>query len=524
MLKFALQYESVAQFVKEFPEKIATTGVYVKSDKPVEVGDAIGLLFRFKSQPDSFTGTGEVVWIDTDEEAKSGKKGLVIRNIKLDAESQRVFNSNLKSMSAEAGHDDHAVQTVVMTPPPAAARPAPPPAAPSPAAYHGAAPAQAAAPKKKWPLIVGGVAAVLLIGFSVWYFALGGKAILDNLGIEYRDGRVTKVDPVGGTFGMGLVDQVSSDWQVEVTPETQWIGVRGINELRPDDRIGMRYRLREGKYRAVQVTVKERVMAGTIGSLIDKTKGVFKLQDSKLAGSVVELSSEFNDQLRSLAGKLKPGDVVDTVYAVGKDGKNMVSDIVVRERTSQGVVTAVDAAAQTLTLTQDDNTALNLSATGELQITGVEGGLVGVTPQDVVKVIYKPESGQLLKLEMVTKYVPPPAPEPKKAPPVPRIMKDVLYNTDDVMARFAFVFNRRADYMSPQNVPGAFARVVLPVKGATSEYPKSEIFLSTGPLRTVRFTNDAGNLIITFLAEKGITPRCSFETEGEKIVALCFKN
>ena len=41
MLKFALQYESVAQFVKEFPEKIATTGVYVKSDKPVEVGDAI---------------------------------------------------------------------------------------------------------------------------------------------------------------------------------------------------------------------------------------------------------------------------------------------------------------------------------------------------------------------------------------------------------------------------------------------------------------------------------------------------
>lgn len=522
MLKFALQYESVAQFVKEFPEKIATTGVYVKSEKPVEVGDAIGLLFRFKSQPDSFTGTGEVVWIDTDEEAKSGKKGLVIRNIKLDAESQRVFNSNLKSASAETAHDDHAVQTVVMTPPAAPARATPPPAPAARAAHP--APAPAPAPKKRWPLVVGGVVAVLLIGFAVWYFALGGKAILDNLGIEYRDGRVTKVDPVGGSFAMGLVDQVSSDWLVAVTPETQWIGVRGLNELRVEDRIGMRYRESDGKYEAVQVTVKERVMAGTIGSLIDKTKGVFKLQDSKIAGSVVELSSEFNDQLRTIAGKLKPGDVVDTVYAVGKDGKNMVSNIVVRERTATGAVTAVDAAAHSISLKQDDNTDLSLTASGEVEVAGVEGGLAGVAPQDVVKVVFKPDSGQLLKLEMVTKYVPPPTPEPVKAPPPPRVMKDVIYNTDAVMARFAFVFNRRAEYGSPQNVPGAFSRVVLPVKGATSDYPKSELFLSTGPLRTVRFTNDGGNLIITFLAEKGVTPRCSFETEGEKIVALCFKN
>jgi hypothetical protein len=92
------------------------------------------------------------------------------------------------------------------------------------------------------------------------------------------------------------------------------------------------------------------------------------------------------------------------------------------------------------------------------------------------------------------------------------------------MARFAFVFNRKADYAPPERAGGAFERVMLRVRGASSEYPKSELFLSDGPLRTVRFDDEGGDLMITFLANKGVSPRCSFEQEGERVIALCFKN
>jgi hypothetical protein len=65
---------------------------------------------------------------------------------------------------------------------------------------------------------------------------------------------------------------------------------------------------------------------------------------------------------------------------------------------------------------------------------------------------------------------------------------------------------------------------MLRVPNSSSTYPKSEIFLSTGPLRTVRLTNEGKDLVITFLADKGVSPRCSFEREGDRIVAVCFKN
>jgi Tfp pilus assembly protein PilZ len=519
MLKFALQYESVAQFVREFPEKIATSGVYVKTDKPVEVGDPIGLLFRFRAEPESLTATGEVVWIDTEEEAKSGKKGLVVRNITLDAASQRAFNAQLKSSMkvAEPSYDEHPVQTVVMPPP------APAPAAPRPAPQMQApAPAAAAAPKKKWPMIVGAVLGLLLVGSAVWYFALGGRDIIANMGIEYREGRVTKVDQVNGTFSLGLLNQVSSDWVIHTKPETLWIGVRGLNELRENDRVGLRYRLGDQQYEAVQVTVKERVMAGTIGSLIDKTKGVFNLQDSKLAGSVVEVTSEFNDQMRNLAAKLRPGDVVETIYAVGGDGKNMVQKIVVKERTTAGKIKAVDAGLQALAIVQEDGSEIKVTGIGQVEFTGVEGW-AALTEQDEVRLVYNPETMQLAKVEMINKYVPP-APEPVKVKVAPRVMSDVMYNADAVVARFAFVFNRRPEYGNPQHASGPYERVMLRVPNSSSTYPKSEIFLSTGPLRTVRLTNEGKDLVITFLADKGVSPRCSFEREGDRIVAVCFKN
>lgn len=534
MLKFALQYDSVAQFVQEFPGKIATSGVYVKTDKPVEVGDTIGILFRFKQQADSFTGTGEVVWIDTEEEAKSGKKGLVVRNILLDTDSQRAFNSQLKTnLRVSEAHDEHpsAPTVIVQTQAPAAVPHQTVVHAPAPAALHAAAPASAA--KKKWPVYAGVTAGVLLAGFLVWYLAFGGREIIANFGVETMDGKVTKVDQLSGHFNMGLVQTVSSDWIVVVSPKTRWINVRGLAELKEGDRITLRYKEGDGKYEAVQITVKQRIMSGTIGSLIDKTKGVFSLQDSKIAGAFVELTSEFDDKVRSMAGKLKPGDVVETVYAVGADGKNMVEKIVVRERTVTGTVTLVDPVQRALGLKLEDQSDLKLAAVSDVEFKGVEGW-AALAVSDQVRVAFKPkqdaqQQDELNRLELLVKYVapvaPPPPPKPKAVKVVPRVLKDVMYSTDDVVGRFQFIFNKKVEYLPAQNVPGQpFYRVILPVRGASSEYPKSEIYLSTGPIRTVRMMDEGSDLMITFLASKGVSPRCSFENEGDRVTVLCFKN
>ena len=312
--------------------------------------------------------------------------------------------------------------------------------------------------------------------------------------------------------------------------DTQWIGVRGISELREGDRIGLRYKIDETRYAAKQVTVKERVVQGTIGSLIDRTKGVFNLQDSKIAGSVVELTGELNDQVRLMAGKLKPGDVVESVYAVGVDGKNVVRQLVVQERSQQGVISKIDAMTHSVSIKSGTEPELSLTGSPDTQLQGV-ADWASLAVSDTVKISFKPEGVLAKRIEMVAKYVapvvvvpPPPVVVKKPVKAAPRIMKDVIYTTDSVMARFAFVFSRKAEYASPERAGGAFERVMLRVRGATSDYPKSELFLSDGPLRTVRFDDDDGDLTITFLANKGVSPRCSFEQEGERIIALCFKN
>lgn len=529
MLKFALQYESVAQFIREFPEKIATSGVYVKTDKPVELGDQVGLLFKFKTGPETFTGHGEVVWIDRDEEARSGKKGLVIRNIALDDESQRAFNAHLRAhvKVADAPVEEAAVPTVVMTPP----RPQPVQAQVILPPHPSAHPLNVAlAHRKRWPLITGIALTVIVLAFMGWYFLGGGKAWLANLGVEYRDGQVTRVSSVDGRFFMGLVNQRSSDWEVITDQETIWIGVRGIEELREGDRIGLRYKAQsDGRYLAKQVTVKERIISGTIGGLIDKTKGIFSLEDSKIAGSVVELSSEINAQVRGVVAKLKPGDVVESVYTLGTDGKNMVHQLVVRERTRQGVVGAVDHAGRKFTLiATGDEPEETFAVPLDTQFHGLDWSALAVS--DTVKVAYKPEGMLARRVELVAKYVAPPpppqvkpaTPPPPKPKPAPRVLKDVLYNTADNMARFAFVFNRKPEYSGPLRLEGP-RRDAVRVPSTTSEFPRSEIFPTTGPIRTVRVEDDGGELTIYLVAAKDTSPRCSFEVEGEKLVAICFK-
>jgi Cu/Ag efflux protein CusF len=448
----------------------------------------------------------------------------------LDQASQSAFNAQLKAnLRVADAHEEHPAATVIVQT-----------QAPAPAAHHtvvhaAAHPAPAAAPaKKKWPVIAGVVVGLLLVGFLGWYFAGGGREIIANFGIEVMEGNVVKVDVAASSFTMSR-EAISSGWQVAVSPKTTWINVRGLAELKSGDRISLRYKEDDGKYEAVQVTVKQRIMAGTIGSLIDKTKGMFSLQDSKLAGAFVELTSEFDEKMRGMAGTLKPGDVVETVYAVGADGKNMVTNIVVRERTVSGPLTLVDPATRTLAVRLEDQSELRLTAQNDVEFKGVEGW-AALAVSDQVKVAFKPkqeisQQDDLHKVEMLVKYVPPPVvlppppPPPKPKPAIPRVLKDVIYSTDDVVGRFQFVFNRKPEYLPQQVVPGQpFFRVILPVKSASSEYPKSEIYLSTGPIRTVRMMDEGGDLMITFLASKGVTPRCSFESEGERITALCFKN
>ncbi len=525
MLRFALQYESVAVFVREFPEKLTTNGVFLKTDKPADIGDRVGLIVRFKDgSTGQFTATGDIVWIDKEEEARSGKKGILVRNIVLDPESERAFSAHVRASMSAGG------------PPPPRPTPPPPPPPPAPAVQHAAAPrvvvpqVVAAPPvmhvqppaRRKWPWVLLVLFVLAGAGFGVWYGVLGGDRILANLGVEYRDGRVSEVKAIEGRFLMGLVNQRSSDWEVQVGPETEWIGVKGLEELRPGDRIGLRFKLDDGVYHARQVTVKERLVTGTIGSLVDKTKGILRLQDNRLAGSFVELSTEVNDQMRSLLGKLKPGDVVESVYAVGANGKNIVQKIVVRERTLQGTLTAVDGANRRLTVEAGEEGVVQLTAVEATEFKGA-AAFDDFGDKDVVRVTFSPETNELRSVEMVTKYVQPQAPPPrKKVVVVPRKMHDVMAHSAPEVSRFAFLFNRRPTYQDATLVQGP-TRVYVRVPGAQNTYAKPELFLSTGPVRTVRMTEEGGDLVLTFLITKGVTPKYTFEIEDDKLIAVFFK-
>ncbi len=519
MLKFALQYDSIAGFVHEFPEKIATKGLFLKTAKPAETGGRVGLLFKFKTDAETFTATGDITWIDDSELAASGKRGLVIKNIQLDAPSKQLFNQYLKAELAGP-------ETVVATAPAPAPKAVRPAAAPAPAAPQ---PVYAAPRKSRWGLWL---TLVLLVlggaGFAAWYLEFGGKDIIANLGVEYRDGRVTRIDQVEGTFSMGLVNQRSSDWHVVVGPQTQWIGVRSLRELRVGDRIGLRYKAREGAYDARQVTVKERLVTGTVGGLVDKTKGLLRIEDSKIAGSFVELTSEFNDNAKALLAKLRPGDKVEAVYAVGQDGQNAVRNLVVTSREAAGRISEIDPAARTFTMEAADGELLSLTGTAQTAIAQADDWKA-FGAQDTVRVRYSPEDGLVQELELVEKYVAPapkptpkPKPKPKPKPLPPVALRDILHSADAVVARFALDFNRRAAHEAPVLIENP-RRIMLRIPDAKSEYRRSELFLSKGPLRTLRIEEQGGDLVLTFLVADGVTPRYSFETEGNRLIALIFK-
>lgn len=512
MLKFALQYESVEVFVREFTGKISTKGLSLKTAKPIEIGDKVGLLFKIKQGDGVFTAQGEVAWID-DADAETGKKGLIIRNIALDAESKRMVS---EYMATEVVDTQGAVP--VGAPANVTASVA---ARPRPAKVRTPTPVYAPAPKKRWPLVL--FLTLLLLGgvggaFGYWYVELGGEKIIAEFFVEEREGRVTGLQPADNAFLMGLATQRSSDWYVQTTGDTEWVGLRGLGELQEEDRILLSYRPDGDAYVAWKVELRQRTLTGEVVDIIDAGAGILEIAHDE---GPLELTGESNASARNVIQQAERGDIVRAQYSLDDEGKRHIRDIAVIERTATGPLVAVDASARTLRVELASG-EVELSATDDTVLDG-DLSWSDLGEKDRVKIQYSPDRGRIQALAMVEKYVAPPTPAPRRPAPTPpqAVLNDIIHSADDRVARFALDFNRRISFEGPTRLEEP-ARYVVRVSNARSAFPRSEVFLSDAPLRTLRVTPEGRDLVLTFLITSGYTPRPDVRVEGERLVALFF--
>lgn len=170
---FAVRYPDISQFPREVAEKLNVHGIHLKSQKPVQVGEAIGLQFRFPEREDPLLATAIVAWVSTQVDA-TGKRAIVAKQIEFDARAH-------DALDALGGMPE-----VHATPTPHPAAKAQPPLRPKPPvaqiAQQPEAESQTDSPKpqdrRKKRLIVGGIAAGLVLLLASWLLFLGGMRFI----------------------------------------------------------------------------------------------------------------------------------------------------------------------------------------------------------------------------------------------------------------------------------------------------------------------------------------------------------
>ena len=193
-LQFAVTYQNLATFAQEFQSNLVNNGVYLKTGKDIQLGKPVGIHFRFKQEQIKLFGVGSVAWVDPARDPASGRVTFLVRNLRLNAESQAAVNAALGDASIEE-----------VSVPGAAAPPSSvvPPVAPSPSAaaaqqshasplghrHHrpsavGAGSAATAAPKKEKMTMRKRVLVLLLVLSALggmvagWLFGLGGVEVI----------------------------------------------------------------------------------------------------------------------------------------------------------------------------------------------------------------------------------------------------------------------------------------------------------------------------------------------------------
>lgn len=215
---FAVRYPDLTIFPRQLDEKISTHGLHLKTTKEVQVGEAVGIQFRFPQREEPLKATGVVAWVSAKPDGQ-GKRSFVVRNLALDEASQELLELVRSTpvveeaeLGQEPGNDDAPTQ------PPAPQQPPPQPTQPAPQQQPPQAPPQqpqqptqtpapppspqipprepAARPRVESPTAQGGggksrkglwigLGLLLLVGGGLtWFFAFGGDRIVAMLALD----------------------------------------------------------------------------------------------------------------------------------------------------------------------------------------------------------------------------------------------------------------------------------------------------------------------------------------------------
>lgn len=179
--QFAVRYPDLAVFPREIDERIAQQGLHLLTRKEIQVGEQVGLQFRFPQREEPLQAIGVVGWVSAQPD-QQGRRSIVVRDLTFDSASQRILDLVRRTPVVEdaevASHVPSPRSTAAAPAAPATPTPAVPRAAERPSVAVAAATVTGggdeAARRKKIVLIVVACAVLLLGALAGWLFGLGG--------------------------------------------------------------------------------------------------------------------------------------------------------------------------------------------------------------------------------------------------------------------------------------------------------------------------------------------------------------
>lgn len=173
---FAVRLPDLTAFPRELEDRIHVHGLHLKTAKEVQVGETVAVQFRFPQREDPLCAEGVIAWVAAQPDAQ-GKRSLVVRHLKFDAEAERIIELVRTTPAVEEADLPRAAS--VVPPPPPSPRVVPvPELEPAPeilqANATGDGATDDAAAQKKRRIIMLGAMGLLLVLLLGWLFALGG--------------------------------------------------------------------------------------------------------------------------------------------------------------------------------------------------------------------------------------------------------------------------------------------------------------------------------------------------------------
>ena len=99
-IEIAIQYESVDELFSEFTRNINEGGLFVATERPLEIDETVQLSFRLPGTQEAIHALGRVARVETKEQG--GVAGIGIEFEQLDDSARAAINRLVRSLRTEA--------------------------------------------------------------------------------------------------------------------------------------------------------------------------------------------------------------------------------------------------------------------------------------------------------------------------------------------------------------------------------------------------------------------------------------